>query len=229
MWQYKFTTGKDERNSTRLAEKHHRSALLEKCLHSLRYYAVYRRKKRVQKQKLAEYAESQLAYRIYHVWLEKYEAKKRNLECAAQIAAFRDRFLAARFLEYWRNACTSRADLRAREGKMKKFYEKKLKRKAFELVKENWLSAEEERRRVRTAEQFARSWSKRRFFVLWLDKLEDRLDMKSIHLVFKARVHREQKVVKGAFNVWRQFCKEVALQKVRKKLITFKQWVLLRS
>ena len=103
VWQYKFRTGKDERHSERLALNHYKSNLLDKCLQSLRYYAIYRRKKKKQKQKLNEYAESQLVYKIYHMWLSKFEKKKQSVEVDRQVTQFRDRFTMARSLEYWKN------------------------------------------------------------------------------------------------------------------------------
>ncbi len=149
------------------------------------------------------------------MWLDKFEMKKRDLEIAVKIKEFKERYLAARLIEYWRNAYKTRLDLKDRECRMKKFYQKKLKRKAFDLVKKNWMNAEEERKRVRMAEKFSRFWFKKRFFDMWIDKLEERNEMKSIHLVFKARVHHEQMIVKDAFNVWRQYYKSAVLQRVK--------------
>ena len=68
----------------------------------MHYYFVYRRKKKIQKQKLSEYAESQLVYRIYHIWLGKYELKKQSSADELQIYLFREKFLKARILENWK-------------------------------------------------------------------------------------------------------------------------------
>ena len=103
VWYYKFRTGKDDRNAHRLAEKHYRTAQLDRCFQALKYYVAYRKKKQVQKQKLNEYADSQLVYRVYHTWLAKYEERKRMIEIDSKIAEFRDRFTMVRILERWRN------------------------------------------------------------------------------------------------------------------------------
>ena len=68
----------------------------------MQYYFVYRRKKKIQKQKLNEYAESQLVYRIYHIWLGKYELKKKSNENDLQIEFFREKFRKARILDVWK-------------------------------------------------------------------------------------------------------------------------------
>ena len=87
----------------RKAQQHYKRTLLKKCMHSIRMYAIYRRKKKIQKLKLNEYAESQLVYRVYHTWVERYNQKKKINELDEQVDQFQKHFLLARVLEYWKS------------------------------------------------------------------------------------------------------------------------------
>ena len=96
-------------------------------------------------------------------------------------------------------------------------------RKAFDLLKHNYMEAEDEKKRNNEADQFSRLWFKKRFFSIWIEKFEDKVDMKSIHLVFKARVHHEQRIIKDSFRIWRGFYQDTLLDKVsyfRSKIIS---------
>lgn len=66
-------------------------------------YTLYRRKKKIQKQKLDEYAESQLVYRIFQTWYQKFETRVKLNELESDIVEFRDRFLVARVFNYWKS------------------------------------------------------------------------------------------------------------------------------
>jgi hypothetical protein len=102
MWYFKFNTEKEERRKVRLAQQHHKTKLLLNCFNSLKMFTIYRRKKKLQKQKLAEYAESQLVYRTFHTWVEKYQTKKHLEEIQAEILQIERRFLAKRAFNYWK-------------------------------------------------------------------------------------------------------------------------------
>lgn len=69
-------------------------------MHSLKIYTIYRRKKGIQKQKLREYADSQLVFRFYKLWMIKYEEKKEIKETELVIDQFKNRFLKLRAFEY---------------------------------------------------------------------------------------------------------------------------------
>lgn len=97
---------------------------------------------------------------------------------------------------------------------MKKFYQKKLKRKAFEAIKENYLSAELERTNEKRADLFSSFWFKKKFYSMWSDRFEERTDMKTIHLMCKARIHHEQTLRQDCFSTWRDFQQEQRLLNV---------------
>lgn len=76
---------------------------MKKCFHSIKIYRIYRRKKTIQKLKLKEYYESQLVYRIYHTWVNKYEMKKKTYQLEDVIENFKNRYLEARVFQYWKS------------------------------------------------------------------------------------------------------------------------------
>ena len=98
---------------------------------------------------------------------------------------------------------------------MKKLYQKKLKRKAFYLIKENYLSAEQERQNEKRADLFSNFWFKKKFYTIWADRFEEKSDMKTIHLLCKARIHHEQKLLKNCFHTWQEFRQEQHIISVR--------------
>ena len=104
----------------------------------MRLYTIYRRKKKIQKLKLKQYAESQLVYRVYHTWLNKFELKKNENNMEMEIVSFKNWYLIARVFKMWQTQNEYRKNLRLREIKMKKFYEKKLKQKYFDALRSNY-------------------------------------------------------------------------------------------
>ena len=91
---------------------------------------------------------------------------------------------------------------------MKKFYEKKLKRKCFEVLKENYFEIKNVKLDYMKAERFDALWSKRLYFANWLDKMEDKNDIKLMHLVYKANKHYENNLAKSSFKIWTGFIQE---------------------
>ena len=103
VWHHKFNNEKEDRRQERLAAQHYKKMLFDKCFRSMRFYAAYRHKKAVQKQKLAEYADSQLVYKIFQVWSQRFEARQRMHLLVAQTREFSERFLVARVFNFWEN------------------------------------------------------------------------------------------------------------------------------
>ena len=91
---------------------------------------------------------------------------------------------------------------------MKKFHEKKLKRKFFEIIKENYVEIKNVKLDYIKAERFDAMWSKRIYFSNWLDKMEDKNDIKVLHLAYKANKHYENSLAKSSFKIWIEFIKE---------------------
>lgn len=102
---------------------------------------------------------------------------------------------------------------------MIKFYQKKIKSKAFNLLKQNYLNAQNEKKNEQLAERFDRFWIKKRYYSIWADKFEEKTDMRSIHLMFKARLHFEKKLVRNAFSIWHEFNRQCLIDKVRLKFL----------
>lgn len=86
-----------------MARQAYRKTLLKKCFDAVRMYAIYRRKKAIQQKKIQEYFESQLVYRVYHVWYEKLQARMQMNQIEDEIVMFKNRFLKARAFEYWKS------------------------------------------------------------------------------------------------------------------------------
>jgi hypothetical protein len=95
-------TEKEERRKWRLAQVFSRRVLLKRCMDSIKMYTVYRKKKEMQKRKLNEYAESQLVYRVFRTWCEKFEYIQKANEIEDEIVLFRNKYLLARVLNYWK-------------------------------------------------------------------------------------------------------------------------------
>ena len=88
---------------------------------------------------------------------------------------------------------------------MNKYCQTKLKRKLFEALKENYLTAMKERQDKIKAEKFSLIWIKRHYYSIWADRFEEKTDMKSIHLMYKARVHYQNVIVRKYYQQWFQF------------------------
>ena len=204
-WHFKLSSEQEERRKWRLARHHHDHTVLAKCLHALRIYRAYRRKKRVQKNKLKEYAESQLVYRVYQTWLAKWEARRVMHDQLAQAEQFEQRYVALRCLDAWRAAYASRCESREREAQMSRVYERRLKRRAFDALRCHFLEAKSKRLDVHRAERFERDWTRRICLSRWQDKLEQRMEMKSMHLVYKARQFRAAWLKREALAAWLRF------------------------
>lgn len=65
-------------------------------------YLILRKRKKLQHQKLAEYAESQMVYRVFHTWLNKYESRKRSHEIEERIVLIETVFLKKRVFNFLR-------------------------------------------------------------------------------------------------------------------------------
>jgi hypothetical protein len=182
--------------------KHNRSTILRKCLKSLKDYAVYRRKKNLQKRKLADYAESQLVYRIYHMWIDKYNQRKKELAMEDQLNSFKNKYLIARTMHRWRSEYKFSVLLRIKQIKVKKFYEKNLKKRAFAALKNHHLEIQLIKQDYVKANHFFTNWQKKRFFIKWTTKLEDKNDMKQMHLFYKSKKHFEMNLMRKNLKLW---------------------------
>ncbi len=207
-WYYKFANEKEDRTKLRMALQHYKLDLLKKCFNSLCMYTTYRRKKKIQKFKLKQYAESQLVYRVYQTWMQKYEVRVREIVLEEDISEFKRKYLLIRIFKYWKTSMSSKKDLRVREIKMKKFYEKNLKKKCFNSLKSNYLQENEIKLDYIRAENFEKFWRKKDFFSKWLDKLEEKNDIKTMHLAYKGSKHYDAKLVRHFFKEWILFVKE---------------------
>lgn len=107
------------------------------------------------------------------------------------------------FLEF-----NCRIILRLKEAKAIKFYDKRLKQKAFNAIKQNLITTKNELFIVKKAEKFDSFWCKKIVFYKWLDRLEDKKEIKSMHLVFKARKHYESYLLSTGLKTWKYFIKQ---------------------
>jgi hypothetical protein len=101
-----------------------------------------------------------------------------------------------------------RMRLKLKEFQVKRFYEKKLRKKVFVVIKHNYDEALQAKMIVQKAEKFAMLWLKRRVFSDWSDKLESKNEMKSMHIVYKARRHYEKRLVHNCVKQWVEFIAE---------------------
>ncbi|CAF0727562.1 unnamed protein product [Brachionus calyciflorus] len=218
MWNYKFSHDKEDRRKIKLANQFYRQQQLRKVFTSIKMYTLYRRKKKIQKQKLDEYAESQLVYRIYQIWYEKYQNRVKINELEDEIVDFRQTYLKIRVLTFMREEYHYRLRLKHLELKAKKFYEKKLKLKAFMAIKENHLEIKNKIIEYQKAEKFDSLWSKKIAFNIWLDKLDDKNDIKQLHLDYKARKHYENYLLKTGLKTWKYFIKNKKKLNAKQKI-----------
>lgn len=174
----------------------------------MRMYVILRRRKKLQNQKLSEYAESQLVYRTFHTWLQKYHAHKRINELHAEVSQIETRFLTRRVFSLWQSTRESRVQLRLKEARMQRLYEKRLKQRAFAALVQNRNDHLEELLRLERAEKFDRTWTRRIYFDAWLQKLDEKRDTCQLHLVYQARKHYETKIVLICVNNWRSYVRE---------------------
>lgn len=63
-------------------------------------YTLYRRKKKIQKKKLDEYAESQLVYKIFQTWHQKYQLRLKVNLLEEEITCFSETYLKYRVLKF---------------------------------------------------------------------------------------------------------------------------------
>jgi hypothetical protein len=171
-------------------------------------YTTYRRKKKVQKLKLNQYAESQLVFRVFHTWMQKYEIKKNEMDLEEDINEFKRKHLLLRVFNYWKKSNQSRKELRGLEIKIKKSYEKKLKKKCFNALRANYLQEHEIKLDYIRAENFEKLWRKKEVYSRWSDKLEEKNDVKTMHLAYKASKHYNTKSVKHFLKKWIIFINE---------------------
>jgi hypothetical protein len=97
---------------------------------------------------------------------------------------------------------------------MRKFYEKKLKQKAFDALKENHVEIQNELTRLDTAQRFDVKWTKVIFFTKWTDKLDARREINMMHLIYKARVHYESRIRRRCLTTWICYLNERRLHNV---------------
>jgi hypothetical protein len=105
--------------------------------------------------------------------------------------------------------------LRIKEFQVKRFYEKKLRKRVFDIIRENYEAARHEKLVIQKAELFDTMWVKRRFFSDWTDKLESRNEMKSMHVAYKARRHRERHLMNSCLRQWVTFIVEQRKEAVK--------------
>jgi hypothetical protein len=106
--------------------------------------------------------------------------------------------------------------LKLKEIQVKRFYQKKLRKKVYLIIKQNYDEAREAKLIVQKAENFDTFWIKKRFFSEWLDKLEAKNEMKSMHIVYKARRHYEKRLVLSCVKKWIEFI--IEQRKLNEKL-----------
>jgi hypothetical protein len=183
--------------------------MLKQCMNSLKIYTTYRRKKTLQKLKLKEYADAQLVYKIYQSWSEKFQLRQKINEIEYEINQFKNKFMLLRALNYWKLAYENRMKLKLKEAQVKRFYQKKLKRKVFEIIKENYAQEKRGKEILLRAENFDRYWLKKRFYDQWSEKMDEKNEIKSMHIVYKAKKHHETNVVKKCLRLWIEFTIEL--------------------
>ncbi len=92
---------------------------------------------------------------------------------------------------------------------MRKYYEKTLKRKAFELIKYNYLETKNQQENEVKAEAFERLWIKKIFWSKWSDKLEEKKEINCLHLMYKANKFYETNLMIRYLNEWKVFVLEM--------------------
>lgn len=202
---FKFKNEKEDRRLERQAERHYKLNLFRKCLQSLKYYSQYRKRKQIQKLKLKDYADAQLVYRVYQTWLAKLEFKQTLNQIGEQINAFQVKYQLTRVFHVWRRSCQNRLSLKEKEKQMKKYYEKKLKANVFGALFQNYQVALNERIDLFKAEKFYVFWQKKISFSHWTDRLEDKNEIKLMHLVYKARRHFQNKITRKCLLYWKVY------------------------
>ena len=108
--------------------------------------------------------------------------------------------------------------LRNEDIRMKKYYEKKLKLKAFYAIKENYIEAFTEKNHYSKAEHFNSLWIKKLFFSVIVDKLEQKRDkddeIKLMHLNYKARKIFDKNLQLKCIREWKIFIIDQRKEKV---------------
>lgn len=104
--------------------------------------------------------------------------------------------------------------MRLKEVRMKKLYEKALKRKCFASLKQNRDESRDELAKLDRAHKFDMLWTKRICFEQWSQKLEQKLDIYQMHLVYKAKKHYEAKLVRNYLATWKCYVLEQREKKV---------------
>jgi hypothetical protein len=88
---------------------------------------------------------------------------------------------------------------------VRKYYEKNLKRKAFDAIKYNYLETKNQQNNEIKAEAFERFWLKKIFWSKWSDKLEEKKEINSLHLMYKANKFYESNLIIKCLNEWKIF------------------------
>lgn len=83
---------------------------------------------------------------------------------------------------------------------------------------QNHLEIKNELLLAQKVEQFDRIWCKKIYFSKWIDKLEDKNEIKSMHLVFKARKHYETTLLRNGVDAWIYFIREQRVLNVKIKI-----------
>ncbi len=215
-WYFKFKNEKEDRRLERIAARNYKLNLFKKCFQSLKYYCMYRKRKKIQKLKLKEYAESQLVFKVYKTWQHKYEMKQKLNDLNEQISIFQIKNQMIRVFNLWKTSYSNRILLKDKMKRMNKYYEKKLKAKIFQALFHNYQIAFNERNDLLRAEKFSIYWQKKIYFSVWTDRLEDKNEIKMMHLVYKAKRHYEYKIFNKYLLNWKIF----RLQQLKLKVIT---------
>ena len=92
---------------------------------------------------------------------------------------------------------------------MRKYYEKNLKRKAFDAIKDNYQQVKNQKINDVKAEVFERFWIKKIFWSKWSDKLEDKKEINSLHLMYKANKFYETKLMIKCVSEWKVYVLEM--------------------
>ena len=79
--------------------------------------------------KINEYAESQLVYKVFHIWSRKYAMVKQMQELEVHVQEFKERYLKARVFQLWNGQLRLKISLDIKCLKMRRYHEKTLKRK----------------------------------------------------------------------------------------------------
>lgn len=88
------------------------------------------------------------------------------------------------------------------EIQMNRFYQKNLKRKFFNILLNNHYDEKIKMLDHETAIQAELKFMKIRYYSKWIDKYEEKTDIRQLHLSYKAKVHYEKSLIKKSMKTW---------------------------